>query len=418
VRVAKYLAPLAAFAVVLAGAASRPAEETWLVVSGDSKGFLSPCGCTKPMTGGIKRRVAAIRLLTVGKNAVVVEAGTSIGSRGRQQEIKLETLAECLSKVRAIMAVSPEDATPLGRGVMESAFRLSGNRMVTASLRGSSFPPVMIEGGLAVSSVTPRADQLASALGETPVPLKDATEALIREAEAEGVAPVVVLDGDRDAATQLAMQHPKLRVIIYRFAGDPPSTPLRVGPVTLISAGERGRFVVRVRISGETVDSYSMIKLGPEVQDDKDAKRLYKNYLLRVEGEDLLGNVPRIKSDPFAGSRACRSCHAKTFTTWSKTRHAGALKTLEKDGHAKDPECVPCHVVGLDQLGGFVSRQKTPNLADVGCESCHGPGANHSRDPYKFKLPKLGEKSCLKCHTTETSPNFDFKTYWAKIKHQ
>lgn len=414
----KTLGLLAGLSLLVAGASVQAPDETWLIVSGDSKGFLSPCGCTKPMTGGIKRRLAAIRLMAAGKNAVVIEAGTAIGSRGRQQEIKLETLAECLSKVRAIVPVSPEDAAPLGRGVLESAQRLSGNRMVTASLRESTFPKLMIEGGLGVSSVTPRAAQLASALGEIAVPLGEATEAVIREAEAEGVAPVIVFDGDREAATELARAYPKLRVIIYRFAGDPPSVPLQVGPVTLISPGERGRFVVRLRLSGSTVDSYSTLKLGPEVQDDKDAKRLYKNYLLRVEGEDLLGKVPRIKSDPFAGSKACRSCHAKTFTTWSKTRHAGALKTLEKDGHAKDPECVPCHVVGLDQLGGFVSRQKTPNLTDVGCESCHGPGANHSREPYKFKLPKLGEKSCLKCHTTETSPNFDFKTYWAKIKHQ
>ncbi|HSI73617.1 MAG TPA: multiheme c-type cytochrome, partial [Fimbriimonas sp.] len=96
--------------------------------------------------------------------------------------------------------------------------------------------------------------------------------------------------------------------------------------------------------------------------------------------------------------------------------HAHALLTLEKEGHPRDPDCVSCHVVGLQFSTGFKSRQKTPQLANIGCESCHGAGAKHAAKP-SLKLRKLTEQACLPCHTTENSPHFDFKTYWKKIRH-
>ena len=53
----------------------------------------------------------------------------------------------------------------------------------------------------------------------------------------------------------------------------------------------------------------------------------------------------------------------------------------------------------------------------MGCESCHGAGAAHSASPWKVKLPKVGQKSCLPCHTLTNSPEFDFATYWPRVKH-
>jgi hypothetical protein len=139
-----------------------------------------------------------------------------------------------------------------------------------------------------------------------------------------------------------------------------------------------------------------------------------------VDAEALLLQMPRrptLNGDTFAGSRACRPCHSDDYRIWERSKHAKAMQTLVDEKHDKDPECVVCHVVGLEFESGFVSMEKTPHLKDVGCESCHGPARKHVQDPLNNKLGKAGEGSCMQCHVPAHSPNFDFPRYWKQIEH-
>jgi hypothetical protein len=174
--------------------------------------------------------------------------------------------------------------------------------------------------------------------------------------------------------------------------------------------------VLRLTFAGGRWDRYGVFSLGPEVKDDPDAARLYRTYLGRVETEKLLDKMPRAPSAAFAGNAKCIECHPKAGEVWKQSKHAAALATLERDGHARDPDCVSCHVVGLESEKGFRSRAETPQLTDVGCESCHGPGLAHAIMP-TLKMGIAGEKSCAKCHVPAHSPNFDFLTYWKRIAH-
>jgi hypothetical protein len=92
------------------------------------------------------------------------------------------------------------------------------------------------------------------------------------------------------------------------------------------------------------------------------------------------------------------------------------MATLEKKHQQFDNECVGCHVVGF-QKGGFQSLITTPQLANVQCESCHGPGRQHSENPgkgYGFMPTPVG---CTVCHKEPNDPDFDFAVYWPKIRH-
>jgi hypothetical protein len=160
--------------------------------------------------------------------------------------------------------------------------------------------------------------------------------------------------------------------------------------------------------------------LDPSLADDAAVEAIRMDYLKRLGGENLLSAVPRSKlreGEGFAGSAACRGCHGAAHEAWVISKHAKALSTLEKVKHDVDPECVPCHVVGLDKEQGFESRTKTADLADVGCESCHGPGQKHMESPSEHRLGKAGDASCKACHIPDHSPGFDFKAYWDRIKH-
>ncbi len=66
--------------------------------------------------------------------------------------------------------------------------------------------------------------------------------------------------------------------------------------------------------------------------------------------------------------------------------------------------CGSCHVTGLDtQNWGFAEF-------GVGCESCHGPGAEHVSDPENTKpFSEVDDQVCGSCHSRGTSPDgFDF----------
>ena len=120
----------------------------------------------------------------------------------------------------------------------------------------------------------------------------------------------------------------------------------------------------------------------------------------------------------YAGYKSCIECHPEISEGWLKTPHAHAFQTLAKQGEEKlkNPGCVKCHVVAMDADGGFIDLELTPELKDVQCESCHGPGLKHnkSQDP-KDIIGKPKEDCCRVCHTPEQDKNFDFKLKSLKV---
>ncbi len=118
----------------------------------------------------------------------------------------------------------------------------------------------------------------------------------------------------------------------------------------------------------------------------------------------------------FAGDRACVSCHSREARIQEAGRHARAIRSLARTGREVDPGCVPRHVVGYGRRTGFLSLEETPALARVGCESCHGPGGEHVRDPGR-PLPDRARRACLRCHDEDHDPGFDFERKWPVIRH-
>ena len=93
------------------------------------------------------------------------------------------------------------------------------------------------------------------------------------------------------------------------------------------------------------------------------------------------------------------------------------IQTLLDHNRQYDPECMNCHVVGLRYEGGYRSMDETAELADVGCEMCHGPGSEHLEDPYSTYQQQF--TACEYCHDHEASPFFerDRRKYFEKIRH-
>ncbi|HXH59822.1 MAG TPA: cytochrome c family protein [Fimbriimonadaceae bacterium] len=413
-----WLAACAIFGFGAFGGVAKTGRQVLLIVGG-TDGYVSPCGCVEPMTGGIRRRITALRLLSVKDRTTIVDNGDLVGGNGRQDEMKAEALAECMGLVHVDALNYGVEEARLGAGMADSLDRLSGGALLSTGLSDARLPTKRFResGPFVIGAVDGRSQQLGRLLETHVEDVDSSVRSLLDEARDSGKVPVLLMRGDFDQARSMADRHPGLRLIVCDVKTTPPAAPIKVGRTLIVTPGERGKFVVKIEWDGTAFAGYSSTDLGPEFKDDAEAQKVYSAYLGRVAREGLLAMLPREPTKEFAGSAACTRCHKEAAKVWEQSAHANALSTLEREGHEKDPDCVSCHVVGLSSVHGFVSRETTPMLADVGCESCHGPARAHAMRPNKNKMAKVESDVCTKCHNTEHSPGFDFKTFWPKIAH-
>jgi len=411
----RLLAWATVFAAIAAFApAPRPVQR--LVLVGGTPGHLEPCGCTKPMSGGLARRLTVLKALG-GESTFVLDVGPVLAAPGRQSEMKLEALTEAMAACQPwALALGPEEAA-LGEGALLGPQRLGLGGITSLALgtESEAVAPIVRGAGFVVGALAPEPGLIATPLGIPPRDRKSQLEAL-RSAARDDVVVLAVPVG-REQARQIAVENPWIAVIAYRSGGRPDTTAETVGATLLVSPGDRGRYVLSLDLPRGAKPVVRTIELDEEVQDDRDAREVLGRYQHRVAEEGLLDMMPRSPGAKFAGSKTCLPCHAKAAKVWEKSAHAHALATLEREGVDRDPDCVGCHVVGLASKEGFRDRKSTPDLADVGCESCHGPGDDHAKQPLTAKMEKVGRASCLPCHTPDHSPKFDFESYWKKIAH-
>ena len=122
----------------------------------------------------------------------------------------------------------------------------------------------------------------------------------------------------------------------------------------------------------------------------------------------------------YAGSKdGCRKCHLREYRSWERTPHAKALEVLS-DEEQKDPACLKCHTTGYGTPTGFNLEAANPQLANIGCEQCHGPGSVYmDKETMKDRDASIAaglllpnEATCLGCHNSESptfSGEFDFE---------
>lgn len=118
----------------------------------------------------------------------------------------------------------------------------------------------------------------------------------------------------------------------------------------------------------------------------------------------------------YVGSEVCGDCHDveyDNYSKYSKKAHSGnSVKIMGKDLTPKElEECYICHMTGFGEPGGFISFKETPEMANAGCETCHGPGSMHvdeGGDPEYIK-GDLEIEDCTGCHNPDRVAAFDFK---------
>ncbi len=151
----------------------------------------------------------------------------------------------------------------------------------------------------------------------------------------------------------------------------------------------------------------------------------------------------------YIGSVRCRACHFPEAKSWQQTKMAGVFELLKpgvaaeskkakkldpnKD-YTHDAQCLGCHTTGYGKPGGFESIEKTPGMAGVQCEACHGAGGNYTKpnlmsiqnkefkraEVVKAGLVLPDANTCQTCHNPKSPfyKSFDFKTRQAHGVHE
>jgi hypothetical protein len=445
-----------------------PKPDAALVITGMEHGYIEPCGCAglDRMKGGMSRRHTFIEgLRKEGWPLAVLDAGGLARGFGRQAEMRFHTMVESKRKMGydAIAFGADDLRLPAGE-LVAAAAEVQGKpgAFVSANVGlfgfDAGFTPDrrIIKAGkfkIGVTAVLGKKHQ--AELHNDEIEFRDPEEALAKvvpELKKQADYLVLLAHASRDEAEALARRFPQFNaVVVSDGPATPPAQPetIKGTETLLIDVGQKGMDAIVLGLYGDKDKPtwrYQRVPLDSRFAASDEMRMLLTAYQeqIKIAGFAGLGlrAVPHPQAEgggKFVGSKKCQSCHEISYDIWKKSGHAKAYQTLVDLAPPRnfDPECVSCHVVGwhptkyFPYQSGFESLEKTPELIDVGCESCHGPGEKHCaaelgnneklQEKYRKASVITKEESrksqCVSCHDLDNSPDFDFDAYWPLVEH-
>jgi len=399
-----------------------------VVISGDTAGWLTPCGCTSNQSGGLLRRATYLKSQRAGGDVIYLDAGGAPGGTSEYHKVRFEAIlaGEALMNVAAHNVGGREAA--LGAAYLREAASRLHVPLVSANARDRSgnliFEPLKIvsAGGMRVAVVGVLDPKYAAGDIAIDDPRRAISTALAN-VKGEYDSAIVLAYLSEQSLEQLATELPEADAVIGGPTGQAIS-PHRAGPVLLGAATNKGKFLVRLEHGGSGW-SGQVVEMNGDYADDPQQQANVKTYLARLAERDFAAAEtglaaplpPNVPADyRIAGSQSCRDCHKADDKLWHDSKHSHAIEVLNERGMQVDPFCLSCHTTGYGLTGGFISLKRSADLVGVGCENCHGPSAAHVSDP-KIKTPFAASDQCARCHDHENSPKFVYSRYWKKIEH-
>ena len=413
-----------------------PSRDLIVVYSGNTLGELKPCGCTKEEDqGGFERRVTYFKQVsTNSKNILLVDTGDSFKEPTRQGKIKARYIMQAMSKLKYDAIIPGDKDLVYGESFLNKdesiPWLLSNAKLGKISPRKTRVKK--FENGLTVAMLGVIDPDLYYGTehsgGEITDP-KKSTKKLIEKIKGSEHPDLIILltHMKRGKAISLLKLDGVDVVINGHIEKDTDiidMTPIKKNGKIFVQPGSRGQkmgeLAIRIDNLGNKSFEQRTIRLDSNIKFDPEMIEWYEAY--NKEIEDLFfasldaRKDQREKKKVYASEQMCLTCHPSKHEIWSKSRHSHAYETLKRVNKAFDPECLKCHVTGLDRIGGFISEVDTPELKNVQCEACHGPNLDHA-ESLQAKFRTNARQACSLCHVKSHSPNFNYSKYWPKIKH-
>ena len=424
----------------------NPPQTTLVVLyTGGTQGHLEPCGCFIGQSGGLPRRATAVSSIRAqGFSPLLVDLGGILPTQESKMKERVLSMTtppnDAVAEPLLVDAVHPLDELRTQK-VLESMRLLKyetfvpseadmdfGEAFITDTLAHQEFPLLTanieeLEGNVKPVLMKTVGDKRVAVLGlsSLEMPLQDTLFAvldrLLPETQKQADFIVILSNLSPETNRTIAENYQNVSAILSHETGETE----KVGNVLLTYSGANGETLGALLLNtAETLSiSAQQIALTEEVKDDTQIRELLQDFYkevadnphLQVGGERLFSDeaLEQDALSGYVGSQACATCHRKEFDQWSHTSHATAFNTLLTVGKQFYSECVSCHVTGFRYETGYqIGNEEKEHLAEVGCETCHGPGKQHITTPLITNIRgEVKNQVCLECHTPSHSPGFD-----------
>ena len=403
-----------------------------LVYTGNLDGELEPCGCSlEGNLGGVLRQVTTLdawrdmypEMFLLSSGGLVVSATPHDKLTG---EYILKGYAQ--AGFDAIGVQWPDRA-------YGDEFIFDHSLPWVSTNGGDAFLPYReVERGAVKLAVYSWLDPDVMKNAKTMVTMSDQTQALamlrdgLKQAKSQGKTTVLLSTMPLAQAKQI-FPMAEVDILFVKSSYEVYGEPLIDGKTLVLQPGSRGMRFARINAVLDASGSISSFEhevksMPPEVVDSPRMLPWYQAYndSLKEAYQASVALKKKMKSEgsPYAGAKACKSCHADAYATWKKSKHAKAFRALMKVNKAFDSACISCHVVGFEKPGGFIDTEITRKLENVQCESCHGAAAEHVASSGQKAVENKSwgrEEMCAQCHVQKHSPSFKFGEYWPQISH-
>ena len=414
-------------------------ELVTIFFTGNELGSMQPCGCSGGQLGGLDRRYAVLN--AVGpQNRLIIDTGSLVSESTEQNLIKFNIIVQAFAQLGYDVVNLTEQDILIARqaGLLDGLGSLF-NCITVGSPDDVKLPAKFTKRFTLNGTFI----DIAVVSAETEDQISRLPDLFSSPAGSPSAVKILILNR-ADAKTVAAVSKIHLfDLLIVPPQSDEPTlvSDANASPL-VISSGRLGKYVGKTQAIFDGAGQkprlkFTSVPVTEDIPQHQPLVELYKDYQRLVKDANIIEKQPRFilpGNLEYVGSKYCKLCHDYEYEKWmtskqvfipglskqasSDSRHADAFATLEKVGSEYDPECVVCHVVGMQYQTGYISPAKTPELKDVGCENCHGPGSEHLRS--LGAIETSGPMStCSDCHTAEHSGEYaaNQKQYFEKIIH-
>ncbi|HZT42339.1 MAG TPA: multiheme c-type cytochrome [Chthonomonadaceae bacterium] len=417
----------------------------WL--SGDTRGYLEPCGCRRDQAGGLPARMTLIAQ-DHAPNRLLLDVGNMTSGSRSYELLKFDYVLRG-------MAAMGYDAVNLGRREADldrdtllqklHAFPLpfvSCNLLDRQTGKPVAAPSLVKTVGGARIGITGVVQMDPEEVGPGLMvrPPQEALAEILPGLRAQSDFVIVLVFAPEETLDDIASKFPEAGAVLGGDVPQSSGSAETVNRAVVFSVTDKGKVIGRLAFrrtpggEGLALASARALKTADTIPPAPAMTALIRQFkadlrarnieLAAEEGLDPI-SAQQTTADTYAGQDRCQGCHATAYHVALASAHAHAYETLIQKGSEYDPECLRCHTVGYGARDGFVNLQTTPRLAGVQCESCHGRGTEHIKAIQSGKqgraatltLRAVTPNSCVRCHDAENSADFHFATFWPKIKH-
>ena len=401
-----------------------------IIVSGDTEGWIVPCGCTSNQSGGLPRRATFIDEQRKQGLVILADVGGTPSGTTVYDKLKFEAIL----RGQAVMGVAAHNIGQAEAACgIDELQRLSERWQTpwvsanTTDAAGKPLVPpakIITSGNKKILFIGVLSQKYATESVRV-TPPRRAVLKVLQEHTGKYDYVIVLAYVPEEELWELAENLPETDAVVGGPTGQPVPPTYPQGSVLMISATKQGKFLAVLTLpKTDKKIPGKIIELDERFADDPVQIDNVKTFYTELKQHDFLpGDTPFVRqplipTEAVAGSKACQDCHNDEYRIWRVSLHANAWESLVKQEAQYDPDCQRCHVTGYGQIGGFSSVALSSERFDVGCESCHGGSEVHRRTT--SVVTPVGNRAkdrCLNCHDRENSPYFEYDAYWNKIRH-